>query len=238
VENDVAETEELTPQEIAGGQLRLLRQGRGWSQQEVADRMRNMGYTWQQSTIGKIEAAQRPLRLNELADLAALFGVPVTDFVTPGATPGDGDTPEAIEREIRDLVLDRIVAARTASDAQRLWYAAQSELDEAHVAEQRLDSRLRTLRMWHHRFEDIAEDALERLVERAAAGAGREIVKSRDPDLHARLGGTPEQYRDQCIYVLVKPYVDLLGEDRAERIKSLFSDAVDAAIRDRDKDQP
>jgi len=54
---------------------------RGWSQEEVADRMRPYGYDWHQTTVGRIETAQRPLRLNELIDLGRLFGVALERLV-------------------------------------------------------------------------------------------------------------------------------------------------------------
>lgn len=81
-----------------GGQLRTLRMARGWSQQHVADQMRAFGYAWGQSTIGKIEAASRPMPLNEIAALAALFGVGLADLFAEaperkGACPCCGDGP-------------------------------------------------------------------------------------------------------------------------------------------------
>lgn len=66
-----------TPEEIAGRELQRLRIARGWSQEEAARQMDAYGYDWHQTTVSKIEAAQRPLRLNELADLASLYGVPL-----------------------------------------------------------------------------------------------------------------------------------------------------------------
>lgn len=39
------------------------------------------GYDFHQTTIAKIESAQRPLRVRELADFAALYGVEVQDLV-------------------------------------------------------------------------------------------------------------------------------------------------------------
>jgi transcriptional regulator with XRE-family HTH domain len=65
----------------AGEQFRGLRAGRGWSQQHVADLMNAFGYNWLQSTIAKIESAARPVPLNEIADLAALFGVKLADLL-------------------------------------------------------------------------------------------------------------------------------------------------------------
>jgi hypothetical protein len=62
--------------EMAAGQaLRIARTAAGLTQQQVADRMAGCGYPdWRQTTIAKTEAAQRPLRLNELVALARILG--------------------------------------------------------------------------------------------------------------------------------------------------------------------
>jgi transcriptional regulator with XRE-family HTH domain len=71
------------PEVQAGQALRRLRLARNWSQEEVAVRMTAYGYDFHQTMIAKIEAAQRPLRVRELADFAALYGVEVQDLVYP-----------------------------------------------------------------------------------------------------------------------------------------------------------
>jgi transcriptional regulator with XRE-family HTH domain len=76
----VASTAEGDVEAWAGARFRALRVARGWSQRHVANQMRAFGYAWGQSTIGKIEAASRPVPLNEIADLAALFGVKLADL--------------------------------------------------------------------------------------------------------------------------------------------------------------
>jgi transcriptional regulator with XRE-family HTH domain len=70
------------PEEVAGQELRHLRMARGWSQEHVAEQMKAYGYDWHQTLIGRIEAAQRPLRLNEAVHLAALFGVSLEMLLT------------------------------------------------------------------------------------------------------------------------------------------------------------
>ena len=62
------------PEQLAGQQLRRLRLARDWTQEEVARRMRAAGYaSWHQTTIAKIEGAQRPLRVRELVALAGVL---------------------------------------------------------------------------------------------------------------------------------------------------------------------
>ena len=71
------------PEVQAGRALRRLRRARGWSQEEVAQRMKAYSYDFHQTTVAKIEAAQRPIRVRELADLAALYGVEVHELIYP-----------------------------------------------------------------------------------------------------------------------------------------------------------
>ena len=138
-----------TAEALAGRLLRLLRESRGWSQKQVADRMRAYGYSWNQSTITRIESASRPLRLNELADLAILFGVPVSQFLEPNLPFGEEDSIEDLDREIASLEVERDhlaeirIAHQAALDSAREYEATAA----AELA--RVDARLHALRRWH-----------------------------------------------------------------------------------------
>jgi transcriptional regulator with XRE-family HTH domain len=89
------EEDALTPEGLAGEQLRRLRLARGWSQEEVARRMAAFDVDWHQTTVGRTETAQRPLRLNEAFALAALFRVGLSTLIGPPrvdpATLGDDE---------------------------------------------------------------------------------------------------------------------------------------------------
>ena len=69
------------PEAWAAARFRALRTERGWSQADVARRMRGFGYTWSLATMTRFEAASRPLALNEVAAAAALYGLPLADFL-------------------------------------------------------------------------------------------------------------------------------------------------------------
>lgn len=80
------------------------------------------GYDWHQTTVGRTESAERPLRLNEVVHLAALFKVPVTQFLLPVDMTLQ-QIEEQIERETkeRDEIRDRAERYRgtlAAYDAQ------------------------------------------------------------------------------------------------------------------------
>ena len=110
--------------------------------------MKPFGYNWQQSTIGKIEAAQRPLRVNELADLAILFEIPVTELLEPQLLLSDGDDLRALEAEIGALEEERKRLSgqlETAHEAANLARYRELEL----VSElARVKSSLGTMRRW------------------------------------------------------------------------------------------
>lgn len=76
--------ESFSPEASAGYAVRMLRTARGMSQQQVADAMAEHGHRgWRQTTVAKTEAAQRPLRVNELVSLAAILDVRLEKLVAP-----------------------------------------------------------------------------------------------------------------------------------------------------------
>jgi len=124
------------PEVQAGRALRRLRTARGWSQEEVARRMKAYGYDFHQTMIAKIEAAQRPLRVRELADFAALYGMEVHELIYPPA----GSLQE-VSREIA-MLTDHLKAAdedvqarRQALDKARAAAAAAEEDFRRHEGE-------------------------------------------------------------------------------------------------------
>jgi hypothetical protein len=84
--------------------------------------MQAYGYDFHQTMIAKIEAAQRPLRVRELADFAALYGVEVHELIYPPT----GSLAE-IDKEIASLRERR-------EQAQRVTQALTEHLRSAHAA--------------------------------------------------------------------------------------------------------
>jgi transcriptional regulator with XRE-family HTH domain len=71
------------PELMAGQEIQRLRRARGWSQDEVARKMKPYGYDFNQALISRIELGQRPLRVRELVDFAALFGLQPAALLKP-----------------------------------------------------------------------------------------------------------------------------------------------------------
>lgn len=71
-------TEAGTEKQV-GKRIAQLRTERGWSQQKLADQMKALGgryANWRQGMIDKTERGARPLRVNEMFDMAGVLGVP------------------------------------------------------------------------------------------------------------------------------------------------------------------
>jgi len=148
--NGLAAEDLPTPEQLVGRQLRLLRQGRNWSQLEVAEKMRAYGYQWSQATVTRLEGATRPIRLNELTDLAALYGVPITQLLESGAP----DDLEALEREIEELKRLHAVLQSEMHAVEKVW-AESAEMRASNAAKlARVEGRLAFLMRWHPRARE------------------------------------------------------------------------------------
>lgn len=60
-----------------GEVVRRWRLDREWTQEEVAERLRDQGFEMHQTTVAKIERGARPLRVAEAAALADVFEMPI-----------------------------------------------------------------------------------------------------------------------------------------------------------------
>lgn len=145
-----------TLEQLVGRQLRLLRQGHGWSQQEVAEKIRPFGYQWSQATVTRLESATRPIRLNELADLALLYGVPIEQFLEPEVQDFAWDDLDALDREIKRLTAEREGMQAQIEKAESAACASARITAQAVIYRARLDSRLEALKRW--RPQAVAED--------------------------------------------------------------------------------
>jgi transcriptional regulator with XRE-family HTH domain len=134
VENNqsTADVERPDPEAQAGRALRRLRLSHGWSQEEVAKRMQAYGHEFHQTMVAKIEAAQRPLRVRELADFAAMYGVGVNELIYAPSGSLEEVAHEIAEVEARWLKA-RQQAEASANDVHR----AQRALSDAQAAHHR-----------------------------------------------------------------------------------------------------
>lgn len=88
-----------------GQVVRSLRKARGWTQQELADRLRatGSGIDLAQSGIARLELGDRPTTVEELLDLSEVFALPVDEFLPlDAARPTLGVRLSNAQREARD----------------------------------------------------------------------------------------------------------------------------------------
>jgi transcriptional regulator with XRE-family HTH domain len=76
-------SQQHTPERVVAERLTELRQRRGWSQAELADRMAAYGIPWGRTTPGKIENQQRNVTVEELVGLAFVLGVSPVALMVP-----------------------------------------------------------------------------------------------------------------------------------------------------------
>jgi len=65
-----------------GAAVRRLRTERGWSQAQLGAKLKPYGFDLTQTTVAKLELGQRPIRLNEAAALADIFGMSTEQLVS------------------------------------------------------------------------------------------------------------------------------------------------------------
>jgi transcriptional regulator with XRE-family HTH domain len=128
-----------TPEEIAGRKLNSLRTEHGWSQAEVARRMEAYGYSWHQTTVGRIESGQRPLRLNEVVHVAAMFGVNPIQFLVPNVRPerltedikASEEGREEVLRQLKDAKAELNHVSQRRAGAEERYQGLVREMERA-----------------------------------------------------------------------------------------------------------
>ena len=72
--------------QIVGERVRDVRRHRGVSQEELADRMVDLGHaTWHRPTVGQVEKAERNLTVDELLSLAVAFKTTLAYLMSPAS---------------------------------------------------------------------------------------------------------------------------------------------------------
>ena len=137
------------PEELAGKELERLRNERGWSQEYVARSMGARGFTWHQTTVGRTERAQRPLRLNEAVALAALFGVPLHSLLSPTAMRAAEIDQEIARSETEQKMFEEryVAAGKELEKLEGPHIAAKLKVARLEQELERIRSHLETLRL-------------------------------------------------------------------------------------------
>lgn len=72
-----------TPAAVLAGNIPAIRQRRGLSQQDLADRMRAQGFEWIRQTVGRAERAERQITTDELVGVAVALETTIVRMLTP-----------------------------------------------------------------------------------------------------------------------------------------------------------
>ena len=78
------------------GNVRRLGEGRGLSQLQLGSDLFRYGFGMNQMTVAELEAGAKPLRLNEVAAMAAYFEVPMDSLWQDGAETLNGALDERL----------------------------------------------------------------------------------------------------------------------------------------------
>lgn len=104
--------------------------------------MIDVGHSWRQTTVAKTEAADRPIRVNEAAALAGVFGitindlltVPIDDYHLASATVRLSEAralAEAAKQRVNELERNRQQAEEQLAAAQQEYSRILDELKRA-----------------------------------------------------------------------------------------------------------
>ncbi|TMR87940.1 helix-turn-helix domain-containing protein [Nonomuraea basaltis] len=152
---------------VFGLGLRHLRQQRGWTQQELAERLKAQGTSLHQSAVARIEAANRPVRLNEALALARVLEVELPDLLSSirGVIDQDIAVMEAQRDDLRDQVMMATESAHAARHEEVKLAQAEAQLGRA-LAEARASSASADAQ--RHMAETALRDIEMRLAEALA----------------------------------------------------------------------
>lgn len=137
---DDAKPERWVPPEgeaLVAHNLKVLRGGARLSQEDVAERMRRLGFKMHQTQVAKIENNTRGISFNEALGLAKALSVPAGHFMLE-AVAG----PDDPHWELQEAAFDITRAEQEHQVAQDLADAAKARLDEAEARYDEIAERL------------------------------------------------------------------------------------------------
>jgi transcriptional regulator with XRE-family HTH domain len=118
------------PSEAFARQLRISRERRRWYQQDLANRLRELGASTDRATIAKIEnGTKKRIMLDDAVTLAAALGVNPLHLITPREAESKVRLAPKLERDSVD-VRTWFVGGRPLFDEDRRYYEEEVSDDE------------------------------------------------------------------------------------------------------------
>jgi transcriptional regulator with XRE-family HTH domain len=130
-----------TPEQVAGERIRETRQARHLTQAALAKAMQGLGYNWLQTTVAKTEAAERPLRINEVTDLAGVLGVEISYLLTPPLTG-----LMAASQDLRELLRLQEITEQLDVETTEMQLQLSRKIAELQLARQQAGEARKRLR--------------------------------------------------------------------------------------------
>lgn len=87
--------------------FKILRKERGWSQAELSERMAGYGFDLHQTTIAKLEAGTRPLRVAEMYALSHIFQMPPGAVFFMASSDREVDGMDQLTEQIAEIERQR-----------------------------------------------------------------------------------------------------------------------------------
>lgn len=127
----------LTLEQAMCDQFRRLREERGWSQTELSTRLASFGIDMHQTTIAKVEAGKRPLRVSEMFGFSHAFGLPPGAVFSLAAHDGPATPLNELQAELAraDEVVDSMRAHVMSAIASFVDVAAEFGLERARLVQ-------------------------------------------------------------------------------------------------------
>ncbi|MGW4638017.1 helix-turn-helix domain-containing protein [Sphaerisporangium sp. NPDC004334] len=137
---------------ILGAHVRELRKRHGWTQHDLAQKLESFGFPLHQSAIARIEAGNRPVRLNEAVVLATLFSVDLPSLLMP---PLSDQAMSEKEQQLAELAKEeaQLAAQLDAVEADVTHLAMslhKAQMDQVAVRAQLAMARGRRAAVEHH----------------------------------------------------------------------------------------
>jgi transcriptional regulator with XRE-family HTH domain len=107
----------MKPSDVFAERMQEVRVRRRWSQQELADRLDEMGWLADPSTLGRIEAESRDVSLNDAVAIAAALGPSLNSMIVPLGSP-------------KDVQIELAPKLRVAPSQARSWLRGHAPLRE------------------------------------------------------------------------------------------------------------
>jgi transcriptional regulator with XRE-family HTH domain len=127
--NDPTASSSIHAERRFGNRLRSERERLGWTQRDLATRLRALGVDFHDSTIAKIETRTGPrpraIRLDEAEAIAIVLGLDLSEMIRPERD----DLAELIEDAKRIAAEHSKVLAQQADFAERLARIAEDRAD-------------------------------------------------------------------------------------------------------------